>query len=124
AAGARNPLGHQVEGGFAVPDRLTEVTAQRAAEEPPVLHEEGIVEAHRLAEAPAVLRAGVGGQQHQGGISSEMQDEEDHEGYAEQHDQRLEQSPCEVGRHARLRRATASMCGVWGNMSTGCTHSS
>ena len=113
-----------MKGGFAVTDRLAEVAPQGAAEESPVLHEEGIVEAHRLAEAADVLGAGVGRQQHQRGISGEMQDEEDDEGHAEQHDQRLQQSPHEVGRHARLRRATASMCGVWGNMSTGCTHSS
>ena len=38
---------------------------------------------------------------------------------------RLEQSPGKERPHAgRRRRATASMCGVCGNMSTGCTHSS
>ena len=33
-------------------------------------------------------------------------------------------APGGAARHAaRVRRATASMCGVWGNMSTGWTHS-
>ena len=40
----------QVEGGLAVADRLAEVAPQGAVEEAAVLHEERIVEAHRLAE--------------------------------------------------------------------------
>jgi hypothetical protein len=52
-----------------------------------------------------------------------MEDKEDDEGDAEQDEERLEQPAEEVDPHARRRRATASICGVWGNMSTGCTHS-
>ena len=52
---------HQVEGGLAVPDRLAEVAPQGARQEAPVLDDEGIVEAHGLAEAADVLRAASGG---------------------------------------------------------------
>ena len=68
--------------------------------------------------------ARVGRQQHERGIAREKQDAEHDERDAEQHEQRLQESPEEVDLHARRRRATASMCGVCGNMSTGCTHSS
>src|SRR6266480_2254958 len=97
---------------------------RRAREEAAVLHEEWVVEAHRLPEALDVLRGRVRRQQHQRGVAGEMQNEEDDERHAEQHQQRLEQPPREVDPHARESRATASMWGVCGNMSTGWTHSS
>ena len=111
-------------GRLTVPHRLAEVSAQGPGEEAPVLHDEWIVEAHRLAEATHVLRRRLRRQQHQRGIAREVQDQEDDERHAEQDHQRLPQSPDEERPHARVRRATASMWGVWGNMSTGCTQSS
>ena len=55
--GGRHALEDEVEGGLAVPDRLAEVAAQRAREEAAVLHEERVVEAHRLPELLDVLGA-------------------------------------------------------------------
>ena len=64
-----------------------------------------------------------GGQEESGGVAGEVQDEEDHHRDAEQDEERLPEPADEVGLH-RKRCATTSMCGVCGNMSTGCTHSS
>src|SRR5262249_57601128 len=43
-------LDDQAEGGLAVADRLAEVAVERADQEAAVLHDERIVEAHRLPE--------------------------------------------------------------------------
>ena len=88
--GGGHALDHQVEGGLAVTDRLAEVAAQGAGEEAPVLDDEGIVEAHRLAKAPDVLGGRLRGQEDHGGIAGEIQDEEHHEGDAEQDEEGLE----------------------------------
>ena len=105
--------------------RLAEVAVERADEEAAVLHDERIVEAHRLPELLHVLFGRVGRQQHQRRIAGEIQDEKDDEGDPQQDQQRLGQPAGQEDLHdARRRRATASMCGVCGNMSTGSTHSS
>jgi hypothetical protein len=123
--GGGHALDDQVERRLAVAHGLSEIAAQRAGEEAAVLDDERIIEAHRLAELPDVLFGRIGRQQHQRWIAGEIQDEEHDEGDAEQDQQRLGQPPREEDLHgARRRRATASMCGVCGNMSTGSTHSS
>jgi hypothetical protein len=54
-----------------------------------------------------------------------MPDEEHDERNTEHDDERLGQPSGQDRLHPpRVSRAMASMCGVWGNMSTGCTHSS
>src|SRR5207244_2856056 len=119
------PLDDEVERGLAVAHRLAEVAAQRAREEPPVLDDERIVESHRLTEALHVFGRRVRRQQHERRVAREVEDEKNHERDAEEDEQGLQQPAGEVRLHeARRRRATASMCGVCGNMSTGCTHSS
>src|SRR5262245_51705204 len=106
-------------------DGLSEVPAQGTREEAAVLHDERIVEAHRLAELPHVLLGRIRRQQHQRRIAGEIEDEEHDEGNAQQDQQRLGQATRQEDLHgARRRRATASICGVCGNMSTGSTHSS
>src|SRR2546430_1253092 len=120
----RHPLDNEIERGLAVAHRLAEVAAQRAREEARVLDEERIVESHRLAEALHVLGRRIRRQQDEGRVAREVEDEEDDERDAEKDEQRLEQPTGEVRPHgARRRPATASMCAVCGNMSTGCTHS-
>src|SRR5574341_412304 len=121
----RHALDHQVEGGLAVAHRLAEVATERTGEETPVLDEERIVESHRLAEAFHVLGRRVRRQEDQRRIAREVEDEEDDEGDAEQDQEGLEEPPDQENLHVpRARRATASIWGVCGNMSTGCTHSS
>ena len=105
-------------------DGLTEVAGERPTEKAAVLDEERIVEPHRLPELLEILGGGVGREENGRGITGQMQDEEDDERHTEQDDQRLSEAADEVCGHARRRRATASMWGVCGNMSTGCTHSS
>ena len=119
----RHPFHHEIEGGLAVADRLSEVAAQSAREEAAVLNEEGIIEAHLLAELRDVFDARVGRKKEKGRVARQEQDAEYHERNAEEDEKGLQQSPKEIDLHVRRRRATASMCGVWGNMSTGCTHS-
>src|SRR5207247_9332841 len=83
------------------------------------------VDAHGLTEALHVFGRRVRRQQHERRVAREVEDEKNHERDAEEDEQRLQQPAGEVRLHeARRRRATASMCGVCGNMSTGCTHSS
>ena len=123
--GRRQALEDERKGGLAVAHGLAEIAAEGAAEESPVLDDERIVEAHGLPEVPDVFGRGVRGQEQEGGIPRQVQDEEHHEGDAEQHEHRLGEPAEQVDDHAaRRRRAMASMCGVCGNMSTGCTHSS
>ncbi len=115
-----------MHGGLAVADRLAEITAQRALEKADVLHGHVIVEAHGLAEMRHVLGRRVGRQEQRRGVAREMENQENDDGYAEEDQHRLPQASQQVRPHAVAfsRRATASMWGVWGNMSTGCTHSS
>src|SRR5262249_30353125 len=120
----RHPLHDQTERRFTVTDGLAEVALESAAQKAAVLYEERIVEAHRLPEALDVFSARVRREQHGRRIPGQMQDEEDDERDTEQDDERLGEPTDEVRGHARRRRATASMWGVCGNMSTGCTHSS
>src|SRR5574342_466473 len=114
-----------MHGGLAVADRLAEIAAQGPLEEAEVLHEHGIVKAHGLAEAGHVLGRRVGRQEEGGRVTGEVQYQEHDDRDAEEHEHRLPEPAEEIGPHARARSnlATASMCGVCGNMSTGCTHS-
>jgi len=70
-----------------VTDGLAEVALESAAKEAAVLHEERIVETHRLPESLEIFCAGVRRQKHRRRIAGEMQDEEDDERDAEQDDQ-------------------------------------
>ena len=124
--GGGQALEHEPHRGLAVTQRLPEVAPHRALEEAHVLDRHRIVEAHRGAELRDVLRGGVGGQQERGGIAGQVQDQEHDHRDAEEHEQRLPEAPPQVRLHEITcsSRATASMCGVCGNMSTGWTHSS
>jgi len=123
--GCGQPLEHERHGGLPMAQGLAEVSAQRSLQEAQVLDGHGIVEAHGLAEAGDVLGGRIGREEERGRIAREMQDEKDHDGDAEENENGLPQAPQQVGLHVRVRSslATASMWGVCGNMSTGCTHS-
>src|SRR5205085_5384681 len=112
----RHALHHEIERRLAVSNRLSEVPAKRARKKTPVLDQERVVETHLLPEFRDVFDARVRRQQNERGISGQEEDAEDDEGDAEENEQRLQESPEEVNLHVRRRRATASMCGVWGNM--------
>ncbi len=108
--GRGHALEHEIERGLTVPDRLAEVSPEGARQKAPVLHDEGIVEPHHLAEAKDVLGGGVRRQEHEGRIAGQIEDEEHHEGDAEEDEKRLEQPSEQVDLHTPCeRRATASM---------------
>src|SRR3990172_4486707 len=82
-----------------VAEGLAEIPLDGALQEAQVLDHHGVVEAHDLAEARDLLGRGVGRQQEQRRGPREVEDEEDHGGDAQQHQERLEEAPDEEGVH-------------------------